>query len=575
MKIALLKLLPLASLSPTLGQVPYPSHNTGAGDINNPHISTTKFVNKPAGYYTVTTNGESELIRCPAGHFCPPNSSPISPIPCGGNDKFCPLGSSRPTLVEKGHYTIGGTHLTRSNEQICEPGFWCGNGTKTECEEGYYGDSFAETESKCVGPCSIGYYCLPGSTSPTQLPCGDPSQYCLSGAKEVTKVRAGYKSIGGSLTTRTNEEIVEEGYYAMDGVEYKCPAGRYGHVKGLSNEQCSGVCAQGYYCPAKSTSPFQKICGGSDRYCPSGSGAPILVWEGHYTVNDFNGTCGAGRFRNFTNVVDETISPIMKTSVTPTKVPVAPCDLCPEGKYKHVAGDDKALCLPCPYLTTGIDDNGWGESTSDRTSCVCYRESGGKPFSNIYFNVTKGECHSIEPGQEMPHTDVVADSDRTRNVQKECERGYYCLEGVRYKCPKGRYGDKIRETNSGCTGECQPGYYCEEDTIQTKIQLKMYVHMKQYVPQDIIVQAENVLNVFAVITVLVQGILLKRVKVNVIQDIGVHQNQLVKHKMNVEGVTLIVLKVVMRRLKLRRDIIPYLDQLILKYVMEGIKKTQL
>lgn len=254
MKIALLKLLPLASLSPTLGQVPYPSHNTGAGNINNPHISTTKFVNKPAGYYTVTANGESELvselvrtheyvyiyiktyltllpphhlqIRCPAGHFCPPNSSPTSPIPCGGNDKFCPLGSSRPTLVEKGHYTIGGTHLTRSNEQICEPGFWCGNGTKTECEEGYYGDSFAETESKCVGPCSIGYYCLPGSTSPTQLPCGDPSQYCLSGAKEVTKVRAGYKSIGGSLTTRTNEEIVEEGYYAMDGVEYKCPAGR-------------------------------------------------------------------------------------------------------------------------------------------------------------------------------------------------------------------------------------------------------------------------------------------------------------------------------------------------------------
>lgn len=62
----------------------------------------------------------------------------------------------------------------------------------------------------------------------------------------------------------------------------------------------------------------------------------------------------------------------------------------------------------------------------------------------------------------MPHTDVVADSDRTRNVQKECERGYYCLEGVRYKCPKGRYGDKIRETNSSCTGECQPGYYCEE-----------------------------------------------------------------------------------------------------------------
>ena len=62
----------------------------------------------------------------------------------------------------------------------------------------------------------------------------------------------------------------------------------------------------------------------------------------------------------------------------------------------------------------------------------------------------------------MPDTAVVAFSDRTRDAQRECESGHYCLKGVRYKCPEGRYGDKVRETNSSCTGECDAGYYCEE-----------------------------------------------------------------------------------------------------------------
>mmetsp|Transcript_16910 Transcript_16910/g.31665 ORF Transcript_16910/g.31665 Transcript_16910/m.31665 type:complete len:797 (+) Transcript_16910:126-2516(+) len=451
----------LLLVCPCSSQVPYPSFG-GVDDINAPLIETASALNNQAGYYSVTVNGESELIRCPAGYFCPPNSSPSSPIPCGGNSFFCPLGSPRPTLVEKGHYTIGGDHLTRSDERICEPGFWCNNGTRTECDQGYYGSQFAETESKCSGLCEEGYFCPKGSTSPTQLPCGDPGMFCTVGAYETTQVALGYKSVGGSLTTRMGEVIVEEGYYAKEGIEYACPAGRYGDKKGLSDEACSGICREGFYCPPASTSPYQKMCGGSDRYCPEGSAAPVLVWEGHYTVNDFNGTCGAGRFRNFTNVVDDTISPVMKTSVTSTKVPVAPCDLCPAGKYKHVAGDDKALCLTCPYLTTGVELGGWGESTADRTSCLCYRVSGGKSFDNLYFNVTKGECHAIEVGQEVPHTDVVAGSDRTRSVQKECERGFYCVEGVRYKCPKGMYGEKIRETNSSCTGLCEAGYYCEE-----------------------------------------------------------------------------------------------------------------
>ena len=83
-------------------------------------------------------------------------------------------------------------------------------------------------------------------------------------------------------------------------------------------------------------------------------------------------------------------------------------------------------------------------------------------FEDLHFNVSSGKCVAIAAGQRMPDTAVVAFSDRSRDAQSECEPGHYCLKGVRYKCSKGRYGDKARETNSTCTGECEQGYYCEE-----------------------------------------------------------------------------------------------------------------
>jgi len=55
------------------------------------------------------------------------------------------------------------------------------------------------------------------------------------------------------------------------------------------------------------------------------------------------------------------------------------------------------------------------------------------------------------------------DNDKNiRSAQVQCEKGYWCSNGVRYRCPKGYYGGDIGMTTSYCSGSCFPGYICDE-----------------------------------------------------------------------------------------------------------------
>lgn len=54
---------------------------------------------------------------------------------------------------------------------------------------------------------------------------------------------------GGDQATRYDQRITPAGTYAIDGLSYLCPAGRYGAVEGQSIPECSGECHEGYYCP--------------------------------------------------------------------------------------------------------------------------------------------------------------------------------------------------------------------------------------------------------------------------------------------------------------------------------------
>lgn len=205
----------------------YPSFNTGNAN-NMRDISEAASLHTPPGYYaTVNVDGSITLTKCPAGHWCRIDTASGSEMNnvCGGNDRFCPSGSVAPTLVSIGHYTTGGTPITRHDEMLCEPGKWCVNGTKRTCTAGRYGSEFGMTSYMCSGECAEGFYCHNASISPRQFPCSDPSVFCVAGASEPTAVKVGYYSVGGTSTTRTGEAIAEVGHYAGER-EHMNPEGR-------------------------------------------------------------------------------------------------------------------------------------------------------------------------------------------------------------------------------------------------------------------------------------------------------------------------------------------------------------
>ena len=134
--------------------------------------------------------------------------------------------------------------------------------------------------------CEEGYYCPLGSSSKKQHECGSSAVYCPRGSNTTTPVSVGYYTIGGtSNMTRTSQLKCEPGFFCVDGVKHHCPPGSYGAKGGLTNSNCSGLCAIGHYCPLGSARRGEKMCGSPDKYCPKGQPLPLNVSDGHFTVN--------------------------------------------------------------------------------------------------------------------------------------------------------------------------------------------------------------------------------------------------------------------------------------------------
>ena len=66
---------------------------------------------------------------------------------------------------------------------------------------------------------------------------------------------------------------------------------------------------------------------------------------------------------------------------------------------------------------------------------------------------------------------IGSDDNRTQPAQKQCEPGHYCVEGHRYACPPGSFGETPGLSNSVgpildhinaffCSGLCAAGHYC-------------------------------------------------------------------------------------------------------------------
>jgi len=234
---------------------------------------------------------------CTEGYYCPLGT--IRPTySCGDANSYCPLGSIAPIPVPVGYYSknADGSFLTnvdsiktRSQISLCEKGYYCTLGIRYVCDSGYYGNEEGLTTSSCSGKCPAGFFCEAGTAEPYSRPCGkSPSTYCPKGSSHPLPTALGYYAVSSKNTEGgyANQIICPRGAYCIDGVKYLCPSGRYGGQVMETNSSCTGLCHAGNYCPPGSTYIRQNGCGNSSVYCPQGSGAPIKVSIGHYTVGN-------------------------------------------------------------------------------------------------------------------------------------------------------------------------------------------------------------------------------------------------------------------------------------------------
>lgn len=426
--------------------------------------------------------------NCTSGYICPWASTRPTQVQCGGNDRYCLPDAYFVTPVTEGYYTTGGSvdGLTRDNQTICEPGWYCRRGIRIKCPAGRYGATPGLSDDACSGLCEAGFYCPEASTSPQQIECGGVDVFCPEGSKEPLAVYPGYYTVGGRNTnipadramycretygvldsapplrgpfhldfddgryctsgqigdneTRSTQKMCEPGHFCVGGLRYECPPGTYGVADGETNPQCTGFCPDGYYCPWASTSKFEEECGAADLYCPSPSGSPTPVNRGWYSVtNTFETT----RYQ-------QSICPVGHYCVNGEKFPCAP------GRYGDVEGlyTDKCsgLCsigYYCPVASFNHTQNECGH-----VGVYC-------PIGSFEPRVvpegyyTTGGWEGIAGRPE----------NTTRDWFELCEVGHYCTGGIKRQCPSRVFGNATGLASPDCTGICPAGYFCPPYTI--------------------------------------------------------------------------------------------------------------
>ena len=417
---------------------------------------------------------------CEAGYTCRPRSTTSREQPCGEVYHYCPQGSGERRDVSIGSYTIGNDEYTRIGQIECETGYYCIKGLKYQCAAGKYGNSTGLHTSDCGGwwvdsvhnirhwvngTCPIGKYCPIASTIPTACPagryggttelkdatCSGPCAkgfYCPSSSIYVNQTacpKGRYGNVTGLQTKACNPDCHEGKYclgqteiYATDG-NYLLPIGHPDFV-GIpddlydSNTKAT-MCDAGYYCELNSPSSRQYKCGGSNKFCPSGSFAPTFVSEGYYTVGGgpgVNDESGSEETRH-----SQKECPQGHYCINGIRIE------CPKGKYGTTTGlstsECDGDCDPGYYCDPASPSQRQHEC--DHPSVYCPKGSFTPTKVSVGYYTTNGE-------------------PRTRSNQSICEPGRYCVNGIKRMCPAGKFGSTYGLSTNDCSGDCFIGHYC-------------------------------------------------------------------------------------------------------------------
>jgi hypothetical protein len=389
-------------------------------------ISKVNYNSCPAGYYPTYEFTHNGCVQCPAGRY------------------------------STSSYAYDSVKITNMNirdvacNMVCPIGSYCPSGSTVpiKCPSGRYGYLKGNKDDLCNGDCLSGYFCPLGSSNPKQNICGNSTYYCPSGSSNRLLVDETYYSgpLSISSVMRYQQLPCDPGSYCINGNKFLCPVGRYGDVYNLGSSNCTDTCPLGHYCNEGSILPVKcpagtygnttglanNKCSGyclPGYYCPEGS------------ISNTEKSCPGGRYGSEYGLISEQCNNLCESMGGPnttSSVGGKYCSLnyCSAGYY-------------CPPASTSSIEYECGDADVYCPAASSYPI----PVDAGYYTIG---IKSIA-GNMQNNIDLT-----TRISQIQCEYGYYCDKGIRYKCPAGKYGNNVGLTNNTCSGLCTPGFICNE-----------------------------------------------------------------------------------------------------------------
>lgn len=225
--------------------------------------------------------------------------------------------------------------------------------------------------------------------------------------------------------------------------------------------------------------PYSLPCGGAEHYCPEGSGGPLSVARGYFADEialDLVGGTG-GHSSQVRQVLWHRFQKNEKAMRGHTRY-----------KSKSEVGrrDSRGDCRPLrrfwrqtrahPVTVSSMLHTKWLSVLRER-----YRPTAA---SSMHFSLSSRIRKSLDNHDLCsicgPLKMNLLDSRRlspTNNFacarpclssaykllpQTRCPIGSYCLGGVSFPCPAGRFGASQMSVDSSCSGVCSEGHFCPE-----------------------------------------------------------------------------------------------------------------
>ncbi|CEM37955.1 unnamed protein product [Vitrella brassicaformis CCMP3155] len=418
---------------------------------------------------------------CPRGYYCPQGDTAAQPCLAGTYNPYPGQDSNAACLqAPAGKYVSAAGSF--EPDGLCAPNKYCDGGSDVadehNCLAGTYRDYYGGKDQTDCGQCLSGFYC-PDGAGRTDCTAGN---YCPPGSPTVTPCPAGKF---GNVTNLRDEDMCTP-----------CTPGKYCQSTGLREPE--GDCDAGHTClggasqPDPSDNVTGTICtpGG---YCTAGSSLKDFCDPGTYNPDpggesQANCTnCPGGFYCGGSNEAQPSGECLPGYYCTgsaskPTQIEASPGHFtrsgfdaeldCPTGTYNALSARDE--CAPCKPRkmcdTVGMTD---GVDCSDNAACPLGSDAEIPCPPGTYANTSvapyahEEECLKCPPGQFCAGTGMT----EATIVDADCTAGHFCTGGSATATPP---------FLTAAGGPCPMGFTCEVgSTAPTPCERGQYLDLTQ------------------------------------------------------------------------------------------------